>query len=143
MKSGPRYDVEEAREVVEPLKSGEFHTVGMRKPGAPAPIFPGAREGCPGFPERGVHHVDGDGIVRSRYGPRGTVPGAAPCVDGDRGAGLAADMIAPVIGLVTVAMLLYLVFAALFGSTAGVIAVAVLALVGFLGFVGSLIVSMR
>jgi hypothetical protein len=40
-------------------------------------------------------------------------------------------------------VLLYLVFAALFGPTAGVIAVAVLALVGFLGFVGSLIVSMR
>jgi hypothetical protein len=63
--------------------------------------------------------------------------------NGDRGAGLAADMIAPVIGLVTVAVLLYLVFAALFGSTAGVVAVAVLAFVGFLGFVGSLIVSMR
>jgi hypothetical protein len=52
-------------------------------------------------------------------------------------------VIAPVIGLVTVSVLLYVVFAALFGSTAGVIAVAVLALLGFLGFVGSLIVSMR
>ncbi len=63
--------------------------------------------------------------------------------NGDRDAGLAANMIAPVIGLITVAVLLYLVVAVLFGSTAGVIAVAVLALVGFLGFVGSLIVSMR
>jgi 4-amino-4-deoxy-L-arabinose transferase-like glycosyltransferase len=52
-------------------------------------------------------------------------------------------MIAPIIGGLVVAVLLYVVFAALFGSTAGVIAVAVLALLGFLGFVGSLIVSMR
>ena len=42
-------------------------------------------------------------------------------------------MIAPVIGLVAVGVLLYVVFAALFGSTAGVIAVAVLGLIGFLG----------
>lgn len=52
-------------------------------------------------------------------------------------------MIAPVIGLVAVGVLLYVLFAALFGTTAGVIAVAVLMLVGFLGFVGSLIVAAR
>ena len=52
-------------------------------------------------------------------------------------------MIAPVIGLVAVGVLFYVLFAALFGTTAGVIAVAVLMLVGFLGFVGSLIVAAR
>lgn len=52
-------------------------------------------------------------------------------------------MIAPVIGLVTVGVLLYVAVAALFGSTAGVLAVAVLLLIGFLAFIGSLVVSMR
>ena len=52
-------------------------------------------------------------------------------------------MIAPVIGLVTVGVLLYVAVAALFGSTAGALAVVVLLLIGFLGFVGSLVVSMR
>ncbi len=52
-------------------------------------------------------------------------------------------MIAPLIGGLVVAVLFYVVFAALFGSTAGLIAVAVLLLLGFVGFLGSLVVSTR
>ena len=52
-------------------------------------------------------------------------------------------MIAPLIGGLVVAVLLYVVFAALFGSTAGALVVVVLLLIGVLGFVGSLVVSMR
>jgi hypothetical protein len=51
-------------------------------------------------------------------------------------------VIAPVIGLVTVGVLLYLAIAEPFGSTAGAIAVVVPLLIDFLGLVGS-VVSMR
>ena len=86
------------------------------------------------------------GADQGTPGPGGRGEGCARA-GGDRsgatGEWLPADVIAPVIGLVAVGVLLYVLFAALFGTTAGVIAVAVLMLVGFLGFVGSLIVAAR
>ena len=52
-------------------------------------------------------------------------------------------VIAPIIGGLVASMVLYLVFAALFGVEAGVLAVLVLGAIGFAGLVSTLILSNR